>query len=122
MHKDPAYAGAKAVAAAHALLDIANGTLLQEEAGARLRVQLGLHWSVLTCIQYLSGKEVVGALMALPDGWNEHGRTKLDVLQAVVMALGLVSEARGSRGGRVSGSKLALRLQEVRAMAVGRDA
>lgn len=64
MHKDLANAGAKSVAAAHALLDIANETLLQEEAGARLRVQLGLHWSVLTCIQYLSGKQAVGALTA----------------------------------------------------------
>ncbi len=122
MHKGLANAGAKAVAAAHALLDIANGTLLQEETGVRLRTQLGLHWSALTCIQYLSGREAVGALTAIPDDWNEHGRTKSDLLQAVVMALGVVSEARGSRGGKMSGSKLALRLQEVRAMAVGRDA
>jgi hypothetical protein len=118
MHKGLANADAKAVVAAHALLDIANGTLLQEEAEARLRTQLGLQWSVLTCIQYLSGKEAVGALTALPDAWNEQGRTKSDVLQAVVMALAVVSEARGSRGGRVSGSKLALRLQEVRAAGV----
>lgn len=119
MHKGLANAGAKAVAAAHALLDIANGTLLQEEAGARLRTQLGLHWSALTCVQYLSGKEAVGALTALPDEWSEHGRTKSDLLQAVVMALAVVSEARGSRGGKVSGSKLALRLREVRDAAVG---
>lgn len=122
MHKGLANAGAKAVAAAHALLDIANGTLLQEEAGARLRTQLGLHWSALTCVQYLSGKEAVGALTALPDDWNEQGRTKSDLLQAVVMALGVVSEARGSRGGKVSGSKLALRLGEVRDAAVGEGA
>jgi len=117
--KGLANAGAKAVAAAHALLDIASGTLLQEEAGARLRTQMGLHWSALTCVQYLSGKEAVGALTALPDDWNDQGRTKSDLLQAVVMALGVVSEARGSRGGRVSGSKLALRLQEVRASGTG---
>jgi hypothetical protein len=120
--KGLANAGAKAVAAAHALLDIAIGTLLQEEAGARLRTQLGLHWSALTCVQYLSGKEAVGALTALPDDWNEQGRTKSDLLQAVVMALGVVNEARGSRGGKVSGSKLALRLREVRDAAVGEGA
>jgi len=122
VHKAPVNAGAKAVAAAHALLDVANGTLLQEEAEARLRTQLGLHWSVLTCIQYLSGKEAVGALTALPDEWNEQRRTKSDLLQAVVMALGVVSEACGSRGGRVSGSRLALRLREVRDTAVGEGA
>lgn len=121
MHKGP-NARSKALAAAHVLLDMSDGTLLQEEAGARLRTQLGLHWSALTCIQYLSGKEAVGALTAMPDDWNEQGRTKSDLLQAVVMAMGVVSEARGSRGGKVSGSKLALRLQEVRAMAVGPDA
>lgn len=118
MHKGLANAGAKAVAAAHALLDIAHGTLLQEEAGVRLRTQLGPHWSALTCVQYLSGQEAVGALTALPDDWNEQGRTKSDLLQAVVIALGVVSEARGSRGGRVSGSKLALRFQEVRGAAL----
>jgi len=123
MHEGLTDARAKAVAAAHALLDIANGTLLQEEAGARrLRTQLGLHWSALTCVQYLSGKEAVGALTALSDDWNEQGRTKSDLLQAVVMALGVVSEARGSRGGKVSGSKLALRLREVRDAAVGEGA
>ena len=53
MRKGLANAGAKAVVAAQALLDIANGTLLQEEAGARLRTQLGLHLSALTCVQRL---------------------------------------------------------------------
>jgi len=114
----PADARAKAVAAAQALLDVAHGALLEGEVGVRLRTQLGLHWSALTCVQYLSGKEAVGALMALPDEWSEQGRTKSDLLHAVMIALAVVSEARGSRGGRVSGSKLALRLQEVRASGV----
>ncbi len=109
----------KALAAAHVLLDLADGSLLQEEAGTRLRTQFGLHWSALTCVQYLSGKDAVAALTALPGEWSEQGRTKSDLLHAVVMALGVVREARGSRGGRVSASKLSLRLQEVRAAAVG---
>jgi len=119
MQKRPADPRAKAVAAAQALLDIADGTLLEAEVGVRLRTQLGLHWSALTCLQYLSGKEAVGALTALPDAWNEQGRTKSDVLHAVMLALAVISEARGSRGGNVSGSKLALRLQEVRASGTG---
>jgi hypothetical protein len=112
-------ARSKALAAAHALLDMADGTLLKEHAGTRLLTALGLHWSALTCVQYLSGKEGVGELTALPDEWNEQGRTKSDLLQAVVMALAVVSEVRGSRGGKVSGNQLPLRLQEVRAVAVG---
>lgn len=119
MHKDPANARAKALAAAHVLLEMADGTLLQGEAGTRLRTEFGLHWSALTCVQYLSGKGAVAALAALPDEWSEQGRTKSDLLQAVVMALAVVGEVRGSRGGRVSGSKLSPRLQEVRAAAVG---
>ncbi len=47
---------AKASSAAHALLDIANGTLLQEEAGERLRIHLELHWPALTCVQRLRGR------------------------------------------------------------------
>lgn len=119
MHKDPANARAKALAAAHVLLEMADGTLLQGEAGTRLRTEFGLHWSALTCVQYLSGKGAVAALAALPDEWSEQGRTKSDLLQTVVMALAVVGEVRGSRGGRVSGSKLSPRLQEVRAAAVG---
>lgn len=116
MHKGP-NDSSKALAAAHVLLDMSDGTLLQEEAGTRLRTEFGPHWSALTCVQYLSGKDAVGALTALPDDWEEQGRTKSDLLQAVVMALAVVHEARGNRGGKVSGSKLSLRLQEVRAAA-----
>lgn len=119
MHKGPANARAKALAAAHVLLEMADGTLLQGEAGTRLRTEFGLHWSALTCVQYLSGQDAVAALAALPGEWSEQGRTKSDLLQAVVMALAIVREARGSRGGKVSASKLSLRLQEVRAAAVG---
>ncbi|MBA0446219.1 hypothetical protein D7Y61_02565 [Stenotrophomonas maltophilia] len=119
MDKGPANAPSKALAAAHVLLDMAEGTLLQEEAGTRLRTQFGLHWSALTCVQYLSGKDAVAALTNLPGEWSEQGRTKSDLLQAVVMALAVVREARGSGGGKVSASKLSLRLQEVRAADVG---
>ena len=102
---------------------MSDGTLLQEEAGTRLRTEFGLHWSALTCVQYLSGKDAVGALTALPDEWSDQERTKSDLLQAAVMALAVVHEARGNRGGKVSGSKLSLRLQEVRAAAaVGQGA
>lgn len=121
MDKGPANARSKALAAAYVLLDMAEGTLLQEEAGTRLRNQFGLHWSALTCVQYLSGKDAVAALTALPGEWSEQGRTKSDLLHAVVMALAVVGEAWGSRGGKLSGSKLSLRLQEVRAAAVGQD-
>ncbi len=119
MHKAPANARAKALAAAHVLLDLADGSLLQEEAGTRLRTEFGLHWSALTCVQYLSGKDAVAALTALQGEWSEQGRTKSDLLQAVVMALAVARDARGSRGGKVSASKLSMRLQEVRAADVG---
>lgn len=47
----------KAVSAAHTLLDTVEGQIDEKAAGRRLREEVGLQWSFLTCLQYLSGQE-----------------------------------------------------------------
>lgn len=48
----------------------------EKQAGVLLREATGTQWSLLTCLQYLSGKEALGAIEALPQGWSEDGMTK----------------------------------------------
>ena len=53
----------------------------EKQAGVLLRQATGTQWSLLTCLQYLSGKEAIGAIEGLPQDWSEDGLTK-DRLQA----------------------------------------
>jgi hypothetical protein len=76
----------KAVAAASVLMAISEGTMDDKQAGRFLRDRVGLNWSLLTAIQYLTGQEAIGALEALPAGWSEHGLDKTQLGAAVVMA------------------------------------
>jgi hypothetical protein len=76
----------KAVAAALVLLAVRDGTMDDKQASAALREAVGLQWTLLTAIQYLSGKEAIDALRALPEDWTQEGRTKKDLLWSVVMA------------------------------------
>lgn len=48
----------------------------EKQAGVLLREATGTQWSLLTCLQYLSGKEASGAIAALPQGWSDDGMTK----------------------------------------------
>lgn len=84
----------KAVAAAHVLLDSAEGRLDEKAAGRRLREEVGLQWSYLTCLQYLSGQEALVALKALPTSWEENGRTKSNLLAASILAAHAVANLR----------------------------
>ncbi|KRG47066.1 MULTISPECIES: hypothetical protein [Stenotrophomonas] len=84
----------KAIAAAHALLDTMEGRLDEKAAGRWLREEVGLQWSMLTCLQYLSGKEALGALKALPNDWSERGRTKQHLQAASILAAHAVANIR----------------------------
>lgn len=105
----------KAIFAAHAVLDMAEGKADERATRSLLVDKVGLAWSPLNCIQYLSGKEATVALTALPDDWKGRGRDKRDMLRASVIALKVVEDTRGKFGGKVSASKVAQRLEEVRA-------
>lgn len=103
-------AQAKAVAAAHVLLDSAEGLLDEKAAGRRLREEVGLQWTYLTCIQYLSGQEALRALKAMPNDWTENGRTKIHLLGAAILAAQTVANLR-SDGTMLCASHLAQELK-----------
>lgn len=96
----------KATAAAHALLDTMEGRIDENGAGRRLREEVGLQWSFLTCLQYLSGQEALAALKALPNDWSDQGRTKRHLLAAAVLAAHTVANVR-SDGTMLCASHLA---------------
>ena len=100
----------KAVAAMHALLDTVDGKVDEKSAAARLREQVGLNWSFLTCMQYLSGKEALAAIESLPAGWEEQGRTKRHAFAASVLAAHTVANLR-SDGTVLCASHLAQELK-----------
>jgi hypothetical protein len=76
----------KAVVAAFALIDTLEGRIDETAAGLRLRGQVELSWSFLTCLQYLSGQEALRALRALLSNWSQDGHTKRDLFAATLLA------------------------------------
>ncbi|MCU1156863.1 hypothetical protein JAK41_01575 [Stenotrophomonas maltophilia] len=100
----------KAIAAAHVLLDSIEGRLDEKAAGMRLREQVGLQWSYLTCIQYLSGQEALAAIESLPKDWEENGRNRAHLLGAALLAAHTVANLR-SDGTSLCASYLAQKLK-----------
>ena len=105
----------KAIVAAHAVLNLAEGKAGERELRSLLVNEIGLAWSPLNCVQYLSGKEATAALTALPEDWQGLDRNKNDLLRASVVSLAMVKDVRGAGGGKLSGAKIAERLEELRA-------
>ncbi|KAB8198750.1 hypothetical protein FKV24_000865 [Lysobacter maris] len=67
--------------------------MTEEDAGRLLREATGAQWSLLTCMQYLSGKEALAAIAALPEDWSEDGITKQALEQATKVAAFAVANA-----------------------------
>ncbi|WP_423171090.1 hypothetical protein [Stenotrophomonas maltophilia group sp. CASM26] len=79
--------------AAIALAAVLSDRMTDKEAGRFLREATGTQWSLLTCMQYLSGKEALAAIAALPDDWAEDGMTKDALGQATNVAAFAVANA-----------------------------
>lgn len=79
--------------AAIALVAVLSDRMTDKEAGRFLREATGTQWSLLTCMQYLSGKEALAAIAALPDDWAEDGMTKDALGQATKVAAFAVANA-----------------------------
>ena len=58
----------------------------EKQAGIILREATGTQWSLLTCLQYLSGKEAIGAVECLSDTWSQDGMTKEGLQAAIKIA------------------------------------
>lgn len=67
--------------------------MTEEDAGRLLREVTGTQWSLLTCLQYLSGKEALAAIDNLPADWVEDGMTKEALEQATRVAAFTVANA-----------------------------
>ena len=76
----------KAVAAAMVLLAVRDGKMDDKQAGLALRQAVGLQWTLLTAVQYLSGKEAIRALLELPEDWSVEDKVRKDLLDAVLVA------------------------------------
>jgi hypothetical protein len=100
----------KTVAAAHALLDTVEGRIDEKACGRRLREEVGLQWSFITCLQYLSGQAALAAIEALSSTWSEHGRTKGHLRAAAILAAHTVANVRQD-GTMLCASHLAAELE-----------
>lgn len=76
-----------------ALVSVLSERMDEKEAGRFLREATGTQWSFLTCMQYLSGKEALAAIAALPDDWAEDNMTKEALEQATKVAAFTVANA-----------------------------
>lgn len=84
----------KAIIAATVLGQVVSEQIDEKEASRILREDAGLHWSLLTCLQFLSGKEAIGAIELLPDGWHDGVITKAGLEAAVKVAAHAVANMR----------------------------
>lgn len=97
---------AKAVIAAQVVLDVREEQLDVAAAGRRLREAIGPQWTFLSALRDLPGKSAIAAITALAADWEESGRTRNDLLGAIMMAADLVANLR-SDGQPLCASELA---------------
>lgn len=76
----------RALLSAQVVLDVHEGRLDDKEAGAVLRRAMGVQWSLLTALQYLSGQEAIASISGLPEDWAVEGMTKERAASAVLIA------------------------------------
>lgn len=84
----------KAVIAAYVLHRIAAGEIDDKEAGQILRREIGLQWTFLTAIQYLTGKEAAESIASLPANQHFFGLTKNQIIQMLAIANHLAANIR----------------------------
>lgn len=76
----------RAVLSAKVVLAVHEGRMDEEAAGVLLRRAMGVQWTFLTALQYLSGQEAITSLQSLPEDWEVEGLTKGLAAQAVLLA------------------------------------
>lgn len=92
--------------AAFALAAVLADRMSEKDAGRLLREATGTQWSLLTCMQYLSGKEALAAIAALPEDWAEDGMTKHVLEHSTKVAAFAVANAH-PKGAPLCASELA---------------
>jgi len=79
--------------AAATLAAVLADRMSEEDAGRVLREATGTQWSLLTCMQYLSGKEALAAIERLSADWSEDGMTRESLESATKVAAFAVANA-----------------------------
>ncbi len=102
---------AKAIVGAQVVLDVGGERFDAATAGLCLREAIGLQWTFLSSLQYLSGKSAIAVITALPADREDGGRTRNDLLGATLMATGLVANPRSDEK-PLCASELARHLKE----------
>lgn len=96
--------------AAIALAAVLADRMSEQDAGRLLREATGTQWSLLTCMQYLSGKEALAAVAALPEDWTEEGMTMQVLEHSTKVAEFAVANAH-PKGAPLCASELAKQLR-----------
>lgn len=102
----------KAIVAGQLFLDFVEERIDADAMGRQLREEVGLQWTWMSCMQYLSGKEALAVFQALPYGWEQGGRDRLQMLTASLLAAHTVANLR-SDGRALCASELAASLKGV---------
>lgn len=76
----------KVLAATEVLDQVAKGALDEPQANAALREKVGLNWGLLTACQFLTGKEAIRSVAALPEDWASSTLTRAQILAALTAA------------------------------------
>lgn len=112
LSKSPLNSREKTIAAPLIFLDALEEKIALSDIGPLLRKAIGLQWSWISCIQYLSGKEAIGAQQALHEDWTQGGRNRNDIAVAILLAAQAVANIR-SDGKPLGASDLAAKLKGV---------
>lgn len=84
----------KVIIAAGVLHMVLTDKLTDKQAGEFLRKEAGLHWNLITCLQFLSGKEAIAAVEQLPSDWTDGSTTKEGLEAAIKVAAHAVANVR----------------------------
>lgn len=76
----------RALLSAQVVLDVHEGRVDVKEARAVLRRAMGVQWSLLTALQYLSGQEAIASITTLPEDGALEGMTKERAASTVLIA------------------------------------
>lgn len=76
----------KALVAAHAFHLAVSEGMEPDEIGLLLRTEVGVQWTLLSAIQYLTGKAAVASVLALPSNFTFRGLNKQQLVALVDMA------------------------------------
>lgn len=111
----------KALAAVHVVQEVLAERMDDKQVSTYLRQQVGLQWTWLTALQYLTGQEAIGALRALPQDWvGEGGMTRAQVLESVAAAHQVCANFHPS-GHAMSAGLLVKQFKPVSAPAASRE-